>query len=200
MTKLVQTKCFPTLETVCTNDKAKINTKFTINQALLSDTAFHRETLDRLGFLKPKQLYKDTPFISSQLKPDEQAYQKILGVEYLSLLRTGLDLRAEYSSSDDLRKYREGYLLHILDYVLQDRERVHFNDQRRYLELNKEKITLDNVFELAKEQNRDSNANRSDEEEEEEKSDIDTPDEEEELEEIEDDPGKKKKRKPTKPV
>jgi hypothetical protein len=62
-----------------------------------------------------------------------------------------------------------------LDVVLQDRERVHFNDQRRYLEMSKERITLENVFELAKEQ---QNKEESEEEEEEEKSDIDTPDEE----------------------
>jgi len=96
-------------------------------------------------------------------------------VEYLSLLRTGLDVRTEYLTSDDLRRYREGYLLHLLDVVLQDRERVHFNDQRRYLEMSKERITLENVFELAKEQ---QNKEESEEEEEEEKSDIDTPDEE----------------------
>jgi hypothetical protein len=114
------------------------------------------------------------------------------------MLRTGCDLRTEFSSSDELRRYRDAYILHVLDYVLQDRERVHFNDQRKYLEMNKDKITLDNVFQLAKAQ-RDRDDDSEEEEEEEEKSDIDTPDEEPEEEEPVQD-GKKKKRKPTKPA
>ena len=56
VSKIVQTKCFPTLEAKCTPEKLKLNTQFSINQALLSDTAFHKETLDRLGLLKPKEL------------------------------------------------------------------------------------------------------------------------------------------------
>ena len=114
------------------------------------------------------------------------------------MLRTGCDVRTEFSSSDELRRYRDAYILHILDYVLQDRERVHFNDQRKYLEMNKDKITLDNVFQLAKDQ-RDKDYESEEEEEEEEKSDIDTPDEEPEEEEPVQD-GKKKKRKPTRPA
>jgi hypothetical protein len=86
-----------------------------------------------------------------------------------------------------------------LDYVLQDRERVHFNDQRKYLEMNKDKITLDNVFQLAKAQ-RDRDDDSEEEEEEDEKSDIDTPEEEPEEEELFVQDGKKKKRKPTKPA
>jgi hypothetical protein len=59
------------LEAKCTQEKLKLNTQFSINQALLSDTAFHKETLDRLGLLKPKELYKETPYLSTQLKPDD---------------------------------------------------------------------------------------------------------------------------------
>lgn len=102
-------------------------------------------------------------------------------------------MRAEFSSSEELRRYRDAYILHVLDYVLQDRERVHYNDQKRYMEtLGKDRITLENVFELAK-----GAAEEESEEEEVENSDIDTPEEEEEPEVQE---GKKKKRKPTKPA
>jgi hypothetical protein len=74
-----------------------------------------------------------------------------LGVEYLSFLRTGIDVRAEYENSDELKRLRDGYILHILDYVLQDRARVHYNDLKIMEENNRGMITLDNVFDLAKE-------------------------------------------------
>ncbi len=73
----------------------------------------------------------------------------MLGLEYFSLLRTGMSIKTEFGNSDELRRYRDAYILHILDYVLQDRERVNFNDKKLYKEYNKDKITLDNVFELA---------------------------------------------------
>jgi hypothetical protein len=52
--KVVQSKCFPSLEVKSGPESLKINTSFTINETLLSDTAFHKETLDRIGLLKPK--------------------------------------------------------------------------------------------------------------------------------------------------
>ena len=85
------------------------------------------------------------------------------------MLRSGMNLRVEYDGSEELRRYWDGYLLHILDYVLQDRERVHFNNQRVQEEETKDRITLDNVFKLA----------GHEESEEEENSDIDSPDEDE---------------------
>jgi hypothetical protein len=80
---------------------------------------------------------------------ESDQHVKHLGLEAFSLLRTGLDLRAEFSSHEDLRRYRETYVLHVLDYVLRDRERVHANDLKLFAEQNKDMITLDNVFELA---------------------------------------------------
>lgn len=65
------------------------------------------------------------------------------------MLRTGCDVRAEFTDSEELRRMREGYLVHVLDYVMQDRERVHRNDRLIFEENNKDRITLDNVFELA---------------------------------------------------
>ena len=81
---------------------------------------------------------------------------KVMGAEFFSLLRSGLDVRVEFDNSEDLRRYRDSYILHILDYVMQDRERVHFNDIKRFDEYNKDKVTLDNVFELANNQNKES--------------------------------------------
>jgi hypothetical protein len=49
----------------------------------------------------------------------------VIGLETLGLLRTGKDLRIEFENGDELKRLRESYIVHVLDYVLQDRERVH---------------------------------------------------------------------------
>lgn len=82
-------------------------------------------------------------------KPLQTDCQKLLGVEFFSFLRTGANIRVEFDNSDELRKYREAYILHVLDYVLQDRERVAYNDKKIFEEQNQGRVTLDNVFSLA---------------------------------------------------
>jgi len=37
------------------------------------------------------------------------------------MLRSGADVNVEFNNSEELRRYRDAYLLHILDYVIQDR-------------------------------------------------------------------------------
>jgi hypothetical protein len=39
-----------------------------------------------------------------------------------------MNVKAEFDGTEELRRLRESYLLHVLNYVLQDRERIHFND------------------------------------------------------------------------
>jgi 2-phospho-L-lactate transferase/gluconeogenesis factor (CofD/UPF0052 family) len=75
---------------------------------------------------------------------------KVLGIEFMSMLSSKKDVRVEYENSDELKRLREAYILHVLDYVVKDRERVHHNDKARDEETNKDKVTLDNVFQLAK--------------------------------------------------
>jgi hypothetical protein len=94
------------------NSTLKLPSTFNLHSTLLSDTTFHRETLDRLGLLKPRDLYSNT------IAPKQDPDLKLLGLEFLSLLRTGLDIRCEYASSDELRRYRDAYTVHVLDYVL----------------------------------------------------------------------------------
>jgi len=72
-----------------------------------------------------------------------------MGLEFFGMLRTGMDLRVEYEGSDELKRLRETYIYHALDYVLQERERVAHNDKKVFEENNQGKVTLDNVFELA---------------------------------------------------
>ncbi len=44
---------------------------------------------------------------------------------------------------------RDSYILHVLDAVIHERELVHHNDKLLDAETNKDRITLENVFELA---------------------------------------------------
>lgn len=43
---------------------------------------------------------------------------KMMGAEFFSMLRSGMDVRAEFDNSEDLRRYRDSYILHVLDYVM----------------------------------------------------------------------------------
>ena len=43
---------------------------------------------------------------------------KILGVELFAMMRSGMDVHVEFEDSNELKKIRETYILHILDYVL----------------------------------------------------------------------------------
>ncbi len=38
-----------------------------------------------------------------------------------SMLRTGKDMRVEFENSDELKRIRDSYILHVLDYVIYDR-------------------------------------------------------------------------------
>lgn len=73
-------------------------------------------------------------------------------LEFLGMCRTGKDIRAEYSNSEELKRLRQAYLLHVMDYVCQDRDRVFLNDKAAYEEKNKNRVTLENVFEIAEKQ------------------------------------------------
>lgn len=44
---------------------------------------------------------------------------------------------------------RDSYIMHVLDAVITERERVHHNDKLIDAETNKDRVTLENVFELA---------------------------------------------------
>lgn len=60
-----------------------------------------------------------------------------------------MDTRVEYSTSEDLKRLRESYIFHLMDYLFQERERVFLNDKKLFIESQEGKITLENIFELA---------------------------------------------------
>jgi hypothetical protein len=65
------------------------------------------------------------------------------------MCRTSKDIRVEYKTGDELRRLRHAYLVHVMDYICQDRDRVFQNDMVALKEKNEGKVTLDNVFEIA---------------------------------------------------
>jgi hypothetical protein len=62
-TNIYQTKCFPSVE-LKGNDRS-FPSQFALAKPLVSDTAFHRETLDRLGLLKPRDLYTNAGYFGT---------------------------------------------------------------------------------------------------------------------------------------
>ena len=83
------------------------------------------------------------------LEENQQCSARIQALEFYGLLRTGMDVKVEYSSSEDLKRLRESYIVHLMDYLLQERERVFLNDKKLHEESQEGKLTLDNVFEIA---------------------------------------------------
>ena len=126
----------------------------------LINSAFHKEIFYyHLGLTNPDHLteYENKKCVAELLGSDEhylntnllQKSKKSLPIELFSLLRTNRDVTVEYSSGDELRKIRQSYLVHVLDHLIQERERIFINDMKEYEENNKNKLTLNNVFEIA---------------------------------------------------
>lgn len=41
-----------------------------------------------------------------------------MGLELFGMMRTGKDIRVEFDNGDELKRIRETYILHLLDFVL----------------------------------------------------------------------------------
>ena len=88
----------------------------------MNAAAYHKEFMDRNSLSRPLDFYQQIGYLSE--KTDDNNLMKIMGLEFLGMLRTGMDMRIEYDNSDELKRLRETYIYHALDYVLQERERV----------------------------------------------------------------------------
>ena len=97
--------------------KLTLNTSFDVSQTLLNNSSFHKEFLERSGLSKPLQFYKEKDYHAANY-PGEDSYIKVMGVEFFGMLRSGMDIRMEYENSEELKRLRETYIYHILDYVL----------------------------------------------------------------------------------
>ena len=118
---------------------------------------------------------------SPQLQVELKKAEKAMALEFLSMCRTGKDVRVEYSNSEELRRIRQAYVVHIMDYICQDRDRVFTNDKIAYDEKNKNRVTVDNVFEIAAKEEAASN----DEDQEESESEDENEDSEDEQSDVE---------------
>jgi len=124
------------------------------------------------------QEYKERPFsaeiqatdnFSPELISKLKKAEKTMALEYLGFLRTGMDVSVEYNNHDELKRLRHTYLLHMLDYVCQDKQRVFENDMAELAEKNKDRVTLSNVFDLAEGEKEESSEEEDQSSEEEEK-------------------------------
>jgi hypothetical protein len=66
------------------------------------------------------------------------------------MLRTKKDVKVEFEGAQELKRLRQSYLTHVVDYVCQDRARVFQNDMKALEERDKDRVTLSNVFDIAK--------------------------------------------------
>lgn len=138
-------------------------------------SGFHRDVFNGLQMANGQQslnAYKERLFAadlcaSTDLKPDNlskhRRAEKTRGLELLSLLQTGMDVKVDYSNHEELKRLRQAYVFHAVNYVCHDRQRVFENDMKLLQEKNQDRVTLQNVFELAE--------GKKEEEEEEEESD-----------------------------
>ena len=83
------------------------------------------------------------------------------GLEFFSLIRQAQspDVFAEYTNFEQLRRMRQAYIVHVLDHVLAERSTIAWNDraaeEEELAEEHGTKVTLENVFELAKQKESD---------------------------------------------
>jgi hypothetical protein len=54
--------------------------------------------------------------------------EKTASFEMFTMCRTSMDVRVEYRDSDHLKRLRFGYISHLVDYLINDRKRVAYND------------------------------------------------------------------------
>lgn len=201
-----QSKAFPIVEVVQygNQEKLSLNCSFEFDHRIFNPenkitcaSGFHREVLGSLLALGGQQEYAQRSYLSSLLgstDPEPQLQllhkktEKAMSLEFLGMCRTGKDIRAEYSNSEELKRMRQAYLVHVMDYVCQDRDRVFTNDKAAYEEKNKNRVTLDNVFEIAEKQaGRKTNGEESHSDEDGEEGEDEISEEEEEQVEEEDD-------------
>jgi len=76
--------------------------------------------------------------------------QRTKTFDVLSLLRTGADSTIEYQDSQDLKQIRFAYITHLIDWLVTERKHVNVNSVKLKKEEDKNRVTLDNVFEIQK--------------------------------------------------
>ena len=75
----------------------------TLADDLVPKTPFHEETLARLGLISRKFPEEYEKSESNYFNPEDGHW---MGLEFLSMLRTGKDVTSEYRSYDELKRMR----------------------------------------------------------------------------------------------
>ena len=145
-----------------------MNVGFSLHPVLMDNTAFHLDTLARLGLTRSFSDYQQQAF-ASELEGEasvQLAQSSLMGLEFVSMLKSMKDVAAEYSSFEELKRMRQAYIVHILDVILSERSRVVANDkaiQKEEADLKEPTVGLDNVFKLAEQDDHDSEQSSDDE-------------------------------------
>lgn len=139
-----------------------------LHPMLMDKTAFHTDTLARVGLSKSFNEYVTQPYLSDCDHDQASQLQQspFMALEFFALLKSQKDVFAEYSGYEQLKRMRQAYILHVLDVILTERSRVAANDQAIAAEeVQGPKVGLDNVFKLAAGHSSDEESESSDEEE-----------------------------------
>jgi len=132
-----------------------------LHPVLMDNTAFHLDTLARLGLTRSFGDYQSQAFVSD-LEGEactQHAQSSYMGLEFIGMLKSMKDVFAEYSSFEELKRMRQAYIVHVLDVILNERSRVVANDRAIQQEEADQKapvVGLDNVFKLAEQDENDS--------------------------------------------
>ena len=141
-----------------------------LHPILMTKTAFHADTLARVGLTKSFSDYSSQPYCTD-LEPEPASHltqSAYMGLEYFTMLKSMKDVTAEYSNFEQLKRMRQAYIVHLLDVILSERSRVAANDRAIKAEEEAQQgieIGLDNVFELAAKEEDDDDDKESSEEE-----------------------------------
>jgi len=105
----LQTKTFPKVTIKSALKPGSVNMGFALNKNLMLDNTHNRETLARLGLMRPASEYIAKDYLASLKSPDIQGQvseSNMMSLEFFSLLRTNMDVRAEYSTYEEVKKMR----------------------------------------------------------------------------------------------
>ena len=163
----------------------KLHLGHQLHSQLLCKTAFHEETLARIGLTKASGDYTAKTKFITEVAANEASGSSgpTMGLEFFSLCRSSqMDVWAEYENYDQLKRMRQAYIVHVLDVLLKERTVVAANDravkeeeEHEDLMLNGQKVTLDNVFELAKQEEEDAEESESEHDSEDEEAEAELP-------------------------
>ena len=110
----------------------KLHLGHQLHSQLLCKTAFHEETLARIGLTKASGDYTAKTKFITEVSASETSGSSgpTTGLEFFSLCRSSqMDVWAEYENYDQLKRMRQAYIVHVLDVLLKERTVVAANDR-----------------------------------------------------------------------